>query len=108
MAEEPGILCKYYIICFYHKCIGKIKAFPRSGVILIGDFLQDDSLAFLCCNLIGSVSVQQTVHIEQGTRSHRNQQAVHIDAGLPFTSTRVNEMGDQPVNIENETAHSKF
>ena len=86
MAEEPGILCKYYIICFYHKCIGKIKAFPRSGVILIGDFLQDDSLAFLCCNLIGSVSVQQTVHIEQGIRSHRNQQAVHIETGKLFTS----------------------
>ena len=47
---------------------------------------------------------RQTVNIEQGTRSHRkpakepleqptrshrNRQAVHIDAGLPFTSTRI-------------------
>lgn len=33
---------------------------------------------------------------------------VHIETSKPFTSTRVNEMGDQPVNIENEIAHSKF
>ena len=29
--------------------------------------------------LIGSVPVRQSVHVEQGTRSHRNRQAVHID-----------------------------
>ena len=37
--------------------------------------------------LIGSVSARQTVHIEQGTRSHRNQQADHIETGKLFTST---------------------
>nr|DAT78345.1 MAG TPA: hypothetical protein [Caudoviricetes sp.] len=69
--------------------------------------MQGAGPAFLCRNLIGSVPVWQTVHIEQGTRSHRNGQPVHIDAGHSFTSTRVNEMGDQPVNIENETETSK-
>ena len=34
------------------------------------------------------------------SRSHRNGQPVHIDAGHSFTSTRVNRMGDRPVNIE--------
>ena len=43
--------------------------------------------ATLISILIGSVPVQQTVHIEQGTRSHRNQQAVHIETGKLFTST---------------------
>ena len=86
-----------------HQCVrghiisARLVTFDSAKVVLVNEG-----------KLIGSVSVRQTVHIEQGTRSHRNQQAVHIDAGLPFTSTRVNEMGDQPVNIENETAHSKF
>ena len=97
---------------------------PQSGVKPDrGFFLQGAGLAFFVPYLIGSVSVRHPVHIERATRqhrkrarkilehssrSHRNPQAVHIDAGHSFTSTRVNEMGDQPVNIENETAHSKL
>ncbi len=81
-------------------------------MILIGDlFCRAMALLFLCRNLIGSVPVWQTVHIEQGTRSHRNRQAVHIETGKLFTSTPgtrshrldVNEMVAQIVNIENET-----
>ena len=53
--------------------------------------------------LIGSVPGRQIVHIEQGTRSHRNWQAVHIDAGLPFTSTRVNVLVVHFVHIKNCT-----
>ena len=41
--------------------------------------------------------------LKQPIRSHRNQQAVHIDAGLPFTSSRVNGVGDRLIHIENET-----
>ena len=63
--------------------------------------------ATLISILIGSVSVQQTVHIEQGTRSHRNQQAVHIDARHSFTSTRVNGMVVQLVHIEKYTLSAR-
>ena len=56
---------------------------------------------------IGSVPVRQTVHIEQGTRSHRNRQAVHIDAGHSFTSTRVNGLLVQLVHIENCTLSAR-
>ena len=45
--------------------------------------------------------------IEQGTRSHRNWQAVHIDAGHSFTSTRVNGLLVQLVHIENCTLSAR-
>lgn len=63
---------------------------------------------------LGTAAVKASIDYEYAFADVRKtvdateEEAVHIDAGLPFTSTRVNEMGDQPVNIENETAHSKF
>ena len=41
------------------------------------------------------------------SRSHRNWQAVHIDAGHSFTSTRVNGLVVQLVNIENCTLSAR-
>ena len=54
-----------------------------------------------------SLIIWQTVHIEQSTRSHRNRQAVHIDAGHSFTSTRVNGLVVQLVHIENCTLSAR-
>ena len=41
------------------------------------------------------------------SRSHRNWQAVHIDAGHSFTSTRVNGLLVQLVHIENCTLSAR-
>ena len=40
--------------------------------------------------------VRQTVHIEQGTRSHRNQQAVHIEQGSRSHRKQAKKLLDQP------------
>ncbi len=43
----------------------------------------------------------QAVNIENGQERYSNAQPVYIDAGLLFTSTRMNGMGDQSINREN-------
>jgi len=46
------------------------------------------------------VPVRQTVHIEQGTRSHRNQQVVHSDSRERVGRSSCSHRETHPVGVE--------
>ena len=91
-------------------------AITLSGVNLIGElpftgchpcFLMSYSYRKCACPANRSHRAGYPFTSKPASRSHRNWQAVHIDAGHSFTSTRVNGLLVQLVHIENCTLSAR-